>query len=77
MLEPRVSRLVLSGRGHGTALLSSAADRTQRAQVSVAGNDSARVMSYDMKGRLVRVDSSDAETVEVIVLARGFTLVRR
>lgn len=77
MLEPRVSRLVLSGRGHGTALLSSAVDRTQLARVDVPGEGSARITSYNRNGRLVMVDSSDAETVEVTVLARGFTLVRR
>ncbi len=77
LLEPRVSRLVLSGRGHGTALLSSAVDHPQGTQVSVAGHGRARVASYNGNGRLVRVHFSRAETISVTVPAGGFTFIRR
>jgi len=77
MLEPRVSRLVLSGRRHGTALLSSASDHPQRARVHVAGRGRARVASYSGNGRLVDVHLSRGETVAVTVPAGGFTFVRR
>ncbi len=54
LLEPLVSRLVLSGAGHGTALLRSASTRSERAQVRVAGSGVARITAYDGLGRLVR-----------------------
>ena len=47
MLEPLVSRLVLAGDGHGTALLRSASTRSERAQVRVAGTGVARIKAYD------------------------------
>ncbi|MGH3372992.1 MAG: hypothetical protein ACRDPR_23645, partial [Nocardioidaceae bacterium] len=77
MLEPLVSRLVLRGDGHGTALLRSASDRSERAQVRVAGTGPARVEAYDGRGRLVSSSLSSATTVPVTVPAGGFVLVRR
>jgi hypothetical protein len=77
MLEPLVSRLVLSGTNSGTALLSSASERQRRTRVTVAGVGPARVESYDGRGRLVRVSLEAGRTVSVTVPAGGFTFVRR
>jgi hypothetical protein len=77
MLEPLVSRLVLAGDGHGTALLRSASTTSERAQVRVAGTGTAHVTTYDGSGRLVGASSSSARTVSVTVPAGGFALVRR
>ena len=77
MLELLVSRLVLRGDGHGTALLRSASTGAERAQVRVAGSGPARVATYDGLGRLVGTSLSSATTVPVTVPAGGFVLVRR
>ena len=77
MLEPLVSRLVLGGDGHGTALLRSASDRAERTQVRVPGDGPARVSAYDGRGRRVDTERTDAATVTVRVPAGGFVLVRR
>ena len=77
MLEPLVSRLVLAGDGHGTALLRSASTTPERTQVRVAGSGPARVQTYDGPGRPVASSVSPARTVTVIVPAGGFALVRR
>ena len=77
MLEPLVSRLVLAGDGHGTALLRSASTTTERTQVRVAGTGPARVQTYDGSGRPVASSVSPARTVTVTVPAGGFALVRR
>jgi hypothetical protein len=77
MLEPVVSRLVLGGDQHGTALLSNASDQPQKARVTLDGVGSARIESYDGSGHLVAVGSSSASTLSVTVPARGFTFVRR
>lgn len=77
MVEPLVSRLVLGGRSHGTALLRSAATTTQRRHVSVPGRGRAEVWSYDGRGHLIRHRSSAARSVLVKVAPGGFTLVRR
>lgn len=77
MLEPLVSRLVLAGDGHGTALLRSASTTSEHTRVTVAGTGSARITTYDGTGRLVAVSSSPARTVSVTVPAGGFALVRR
>jgi hypothetical protein len=78
MVEPLVSRLVLGGDGHGTALLRSAAITDQRTTVSVPGTGPARVEVYDGRGRLVRASTSRASgDVPVSVVAGGFTIVRR
>ncbi len=78
MVEPLVSRLVLGGDGHGTALLRSAATTDQQTKVSVPGSGPARVEVYDGRGRLVRASTSKASgDVPVSVVAGGFTIVRR
>ena len=78
MVEPLVSRLVLGGDGHGTALLRSAATTDQQTKVSVPGSGPARVEVYDGRGRLVRASTSKASgEIPVSVVAGGFTIVRR
>ncbi len=77
MLEPFVSRFVLRGDDHGTALISSASERPRKARVLMAGSGPARIESYDRLGRLLGVTSSRARTVLVTVPAGGFTFVRR
>ncbi|MEP6760459.1 MAG: hypothetical protein ABJA93_03745 [Sporichthyaceae bacterium] len=78
MVEPLVSRLVLGGDGHGTALLRSAATTDQHRKVSVPGSGPARIEIYDGRGRLVRASTSKASgDVPVSVVAGGFTIVRR
>ncbi len=77
MLQPLVSRLVLRGDDHGTALLSSASDRAERSHVRVAGSGPAVVEAYDGQGRLVDVRTSPVPSVPVTVPAGGFTIVRR
>ncbi len=78
MVEPLVSRLVLGGDGHGTALLRSAATGDQRTTVSVPGSGPATVEVYDGLGRLVRSSTARAAgDLPVRVLAGGFTIVRR
>jgi hypothetical protein len=77
MLEPLVSRLVLAGDGHGTALLRSASTTAEKVQVKVAGTGVARVLTYDGSGRPVGESASTARTVSVTVPAGGFALARR
>ncbi len=77
MVLPLVSRLVLGGAGHGTALLRSAARSAEPASVSVPGRGRADVWSYDGRGRLLRHSTSTASDVRVRVAAGGVTLVRR
>ena len=77
MLEPLVSRLVLAGDGHGTALLRSASTTAEKARVRVAGSGIAWVRTYDGGGLPVGVSTSTARTVTVTVPAGGFALVRR
>jgi hypothetical protein len=77
MIEPLVSRLVLRGDGHGTALLRSASAKAQHAQVRVAGTGPARVTAYDGRGVLVTTRLSKAARVPVTVPAGGFVLIRR
>ena len=77
MLEPLVSRLVLGGDDHGTALLRSASTTSERAQVQVPGSGTARVATYDGSGHLVAESVSTARTVTVSVPAGGFALIRR
>ncbi|CAN5207563.1 hypothetical protein BH18ACT9_BH18ACT9_19210 [soil metagenome] len=77
MLEPLVSRLVLRGNGHGTALLSSASERKEVVRVEVHGNGNPRIHSYDGQGRLVKARSGRGRVVFVGVPAGGFAFVRR
>jgi len=61
----------------GTGLLSSASERSQRVSVRVPGTGSARVHTYDARGRLVKTRESRANVVAVTVPAGGFALIRR
>ena len=58
MLEPLVSRLVLAGDGHGTALLRSASTHDEKAKVRVPGTGTARVVTYDGTGQRVACRSA-------------------
>jgi hypothetical protein len=77
MIEPLVSRYVLGGGDHGTAVLRSASRTTEHADVVVPGIGKARIYAYDDDGHLVSQGSSTASTVPVSVRAGGFTIVRR
>jgi hypothetical protein len=78
MVEPLVSRLVLSGPNHGTALLRSAATDDQQVTVSVVGKAPAKVEVYDGSGRRVSLSLVKAPgAVQTRVVAGGFTIVRR
>jgi len=77
MVEPLVSRYILGGDGHGTALLRSASQVTEHTTVVLSGSGLARSSAYDGTGRLVSESSSRAGTVPVVVPAGGFTIVRR
>ncbi len=78
MVEPLVSRLVLQGGNRGIALLRSSATTDQQTTVDVPGTSPARVEVYDGRGR--RVSHAVVRTggaVNVVVVAGGFTVVRR
>jgi hypothetical protein len=77
MVQPLVTRLVLGGDGHGTALLRSAATTTQHIRVTVPGSGRATVRSYDGHGRLLSTKRVGARAVPVRIVPGGFTLVRR
>ena len=77
MVQPLVTRLVLGGDGHGTALLCSPATTTQHTHVTVPGSGQATVRSYDGHGRLLSTSRVGARAVPVRVVPGGFTLVRR
>ncbi len=77
LVQPLVSRLVLGGNGHGTALLRSSAATSRRTTVTVPGSARADVWSYDGDGTLLRHSTSTASDVPVVVAAGGVTLVRR
>ena len=77
MLEPLVSRYVLGGGGHASAVLSSASRVTESTTVALPGTGTARIYVYDGTGHLVALSSSKASTVPVTVQAGGFTILRR
>ena len=77
MLEPLVSRYVLGGGHHGTAVLRSASLTTENVEVSLPGTGPARYYAYDGTGALVGQGTSGAPTVPVAVPAGGFTIVLR
>jgi hypothetical protein len=77
MLEPLVSRLVLTGHGHATALLRSADTRTAHRLVSLPGSGRAVIEVYDASARLVSRSTSPARVVRVAVAPGGFTVVTR
>jgi hypothetical protein len=77
MVPPLVTRLVLGGGGHGTALLRSASASTEQVGVAVPGTGTADVWSYDGRGALVSHRQTAASSVPVSVAPGGFTFVRR
>jgi hypothetical protein len=77
MVQPLLSRLVLGGDGHGTALLRSAARSASRTTVAVPGAGTADIWSYDGTGRLLGHHTSTSTAVPVSVAAGGVTIVRR
>jgi hypothetical protein len=77
MVQPLVTRLVLGGDGHGTALLRSAAVSTTWTTVAVPGAGLADVWSYDGLGRLLEHHTSGDAAPRVRVAPGGVTLVRR
>ncbi|HET9998094.1 MAG TPA: hypothetical protein VFQ17_11300 [Nocardioides sp.] len=77
MLEPLVSRLVLSGDGRATALLRSADTKVAHTVVRLPGRGRAVVEVYDASARLLSRKTSPARTVPVTVAPGGFTIVMR
>ena len=77
MLEPLVSRLVLSGDDHATALLRSADSKVAHAVVRLPGRGRAVVEVYDASARLLSRSTSPARTLHVVVAPGGFTIVMR
>ena len=80
MIEPVVSRYVLGSGDHGTALLRSADTSANWATVAVPGRGQLVVEVYDSSGALrerSQSGSAGTATVNVHVLAGGFTLVLR
>jgi hypothetical protein len=80
MVEPVVSRYVLGSGDHATALLRSAGTSASWATVAVPGHGQLVVEVYDSTGALrdrSQPGSPSSATVNVHVLAGGFTLVQR
>jgi hypothetical protein len=77
MLEPLVSRYVIDGMGHTTAMLRSAARTPQTVTVTVAGSGSAVVETYDAAGVQRFRTTAAGSAVRALVLPGGFTIVRR
>lgn len=77
MLEPLVSRYVIAGGGHTTAMLRSAAHAPRTVTVTVPGSGAAVIETYDSAGVLRRRAYPRSATVTAVVLPGGFTLVRR
>jgi len=77
LLEPEVSRLVLGGDGHGTAVLRSAATGTRHASVEVPGTGTATISVFDGLGRAVSTHRATGTVLDVTLPAGGFALVRR
>ena len=77
VVQPLVTRLVLGGDGHGTALLRNASTRAQHAEVAVPGSGRADVWAYDGLGRLRAHHTDPGSTIGVEVPPGGFVLARR
>ena len=77
MVQPLVSRLVLGGDGHGTALLRSAATSTSRTTVTVPGTGHGRRSGRTTAGPSARPHHQHASGVPVTVAPGGVTIVRR
>jgi hypothetical protein len=77
MLEPLISRFVLAGNGHSTALLRSADSKAAQAVVRLLGHGRAVIEVYDGAARLLSRSTSPATTLHVTVAPGGFTIVMR
>ncbi|HEX7746516.1 MAG TPA: hypothetical protein VF462_14790 [Micromonosporaceae bacterium] len=77
MLEPLVSRYVIEGDGHATAMLRSAARAPQTVTVTVPGSGAAVIETYDADGVRRSRATAGGATVSALVLPGGFTVVRR
>jgi hypothetical protein len=77
MLEPLVSRYILAGDGHSTALLRSADSKVAHTVVRMPGGGPAVIEVYDGAARLLSRSTTPARTVHVTVAPGGFTIVRR
>ncbi len=77
MLEPMVSRFILFGDGHSTALLRSANSKVAHTVVRLPGRGRAVIEVYDGAARLLSRSTSVAKTVHVTVAPGGFTIVMR
>ena len=77
MLEPLVSRFILSGDGHSTALLRSADRKVVHTVVRLPGRRRAVIEVYDGAARLMSRSTSVARTLHVTVAPGGFTIVTR
>ncbi len=77
LVMPVVATLSASGDGHGTAVLTSKAARTQVRSVAVAGSGRATARSYDRNGRLLATWTSRDATVTTVVAPGGFTVITR
>jgi hypothetical protein len=77
MLEPLVSRYILAGDGHSTALLRSADTKFAHTIVRLPGRGPAVVEVYDSAARLLSRSTTPARAVHVTVAPGGFTIVVR
>jgi hypothetical protein len=77
MLEPLVSRFILAGAGHSTALLRSADNKAAHTVVRLPGRGPAVIEVYDGTARLLSRSTTAATTVPVTVAPGGFTIVMR
>ncbi len=77
LVQPEVEHLVLSGPGHGTALVRNAATGPRSSTVAVPGPGTATVTVYDSTGQAVAAYRTSAQRVPVRLPAGGFALVLR
>ncbi|GIF20168.1 hypothetical protein BJ973_001925 [Actinoplanes tereljensis] len=77
MLEPLISRYVIGGNGHTTALLRSAATTPRTVNLTVTGTARATIDSYDATGIRRATATTSAMEVRALVLPGGFTIIRR
>jgi hypothetical protein len=77
MIEPLVSRYVLGGGGHASAVLRSASRVSEHTTVALPGVATARVDVYDGTGHLMTQRWSNALMVPVTISPGGFTILRR
>lgn len=77
MVEPAVSRVVIEGERHATALVRSSADRPERTKVRLPGSGRARISTYDGSGRRIDSTTTKARTITVTVPQGAFAIARR